>query len=67
MVEKTVPQAVCVCMGRKKPQISPLRFAPVEKLAVASDFGIWQRCQISRLFREDAQGAQVINLSILPR
>ena len=31
-----------------------------------SDFWIWQRCQISRLFREDAQGAQVINLSILP-
>jgi hypothetical protein len=28
---------------------------------------IWQRCQISRLFHEDAQGAQVINLSILPR
>src|ERR1700692_1950103 len=33
----------------------------------ASDFGIWQRCQISRLFHEDAQGAQVINFSILPR
>jgi hypothetical protein len=31
-----------------------------------SGFGIWQRCQISRLFHEDAQGAQVINLSILP-
>src|ERR1700733_6578884 len=29
--------------------------------------GIWQRCQISRLFHEDAQGAQVIHLSILPR
>ena len=28
--------------------------------------GIWQRCQISRLFHEDAQGAQVIHLSILP-
>jgi hypothetical protein len=26
----------------------------------------WQRCQISRLFPEGAQGAQVINLSILP-
>jgi hypothetical protein len=29
-------------------------------------FGNWQRCQISRLFLEDAQGAQVINLTILP-
>jgi hypothetical protein len=28
--------------------------------------GIWQRCQISRLFHEDAQGAQVIYLSTLP-
>jgi hypothetical protein len=28
---------------------------------------LWQRCQISRLFHEDAQGAQVINLSTLPR
>jgi hypothetical protein len=28
--------------------------------------GIWQGCQLSRLFHEDAQGAQVINLSILP-
>jgi hypothetical protein len=30
-------------------------------------FGIWQGCQISRLFHEDAQGAQVIYLTILPR
>jgi hypothetical protein len=29
-------------------------------------FGIWQGCQISRLFYEDAQGAQVINLTTLP-
>ena len=34
---------------------------------ICLQIGIWQRCQISRLFREDAQGAQVINLSILPR
>jgi hypothetical protein len=27
---------------------------------------LWQRCQISRLFHEDAQGAQVIDLIILP-
>ena len=32
-----------------------------------SQKAIWQRCQISCLFHEDAQGAQVINLSILPR
>jgi hypothetical protein len=34
---------------------------------ICLQIGIWQRCQISRLFREDAQGAQVIDLSILPR
>jgi hypothetical protein len=33
---------------------------------ICLQIGIWQRCQISRLFHEDAQGAQVIDLSILP-
>jgi hypothetical protein len=32
---------------------------------ICLQIGIWQRCQISPLFHEDAQGAQVINLSIL--
>jgi hypothetical protein len=34
---------------------------------ICLQIGIWQGCQISRLFHEDAQGAQVIYLSILPR
>ena len=34
---------------------------------ICLQIGIWQGCQISRLFHEDAQGAQVIDLSILPR
>jgi hypothetical protein len=38
-----------------------------EGAVTAAGTFIWQRCQISRLFHEDAQGAQVINLSILPR
>ena len=33
---------------------------------ICLQIGIWQGCQISRLFHEDAQGAQVIYLSILP-
>jgi hypothetical protein len=33
---------------------------------ICLQIAIWQRCQISRLFHEDAQGAQVIDLSILP-
>jgi hypothetical protein len=33
---------------------------------ISLQIGIWQGCQISRLFHEDAQGAQVIYLSILP-
>jgi hypothetical protein len=37
------------------------------RLLSASDFGIWQRCQISRLFLEDGQDGQVIDLAILPR
>jgi hypothetical protein len=46
--------------------------APVRRpLSKAGTFiclqiGIWQGCQISRLFHEDAQGAQAIYLSILP-
>jgi hypothetical protein len=40
-------------------------FPPEQHSAREKATGIWQRCQISRLFHEDAQGDQVIHLSIL--
>jgi len=64
-----VPQAQRKARPRRGPGFLSPGFPgfPSRRNSLASDFGIWQRCQISCLFHEDAQGAQVINLSILPR